>query len=298
MRVAFSDGTDDYYGIVPDDAEYVTVTEIFEWRRADYLALYLHSYHGMLTGLLLLALIWRALKRQRSFLDIFSINLCGAYLFYLIWEVDQAYSIPIYAPDPRRSADGMCLLEADVHTLHQVASSARTALAACGVTALVVFLGTAAVVHRSGEPVRRLFVLQDQESSNELTLQEHFSQTFTTGKAFDHIALWVANWDGAANDSVYDVTVWDESGVAVASGQVIGAEAPCMSAYTIAFDRIVPEQTQTYTIEVTLRNPDCVIRTDFPLLSECMGSLSDGALYDTGRSGKRGSWLLLCNAEN
>ena len=101
--------------------------------------------------------------------------------------------------------------------------------------------------------MRSYSVLQDQESSNELTLQEHFSQTFTTGKAFDHIALWVANWDGAANDSIYDVTVLDESGVAVVSGQVIGAEAPCMSAYTIAFDRIVPERTQTYTIEVTLR---------------------------------------------
>lgn len=137
--------------------------------------------------------------------------------------------------------------------------------------------------------MRSYSVLQDQESSNELTLQEHFSQTFTTGKAFDHIALWVANWDGAANDSVYDVTVWDESGVAVASGQVIGAEAPCMSAYTIAFDRIVPEQTQTYTIEVTLRNPDCVIRTGFPLLSECMGSLCRRCTVCTGRSGKRGS---------
>lgn len=89
----------------------------------------------------------------------------------------------------------------------------------------------------------------------------------------------MANWDGAANDSVYDVTVWDESGVAVASGQVIGAEAPCMSAYTIAFDRIVPEQTQTYTIEVTLRNPDCVIRTDFLYYQSAWDLYADGALY-------------------
>ena len=89
----------------------------------------------------------------------------------------------------------------------------------------------------------------------------------------------MANWDGAANDSVYDVTVWDESGVVVASGQVIGVEAPCMSAYTIAFDRIVPERTQTYTIEVTLRNPDCVIRTDFLYYQSAWDLYADGALY-------------------
>ena len=279
MRVAFSDGTDDYYALFRTMQSTSPLQKYLNGGRADYLALYLHSYHGMLTGLLLLALIWRALKRQRSFLDIFSINLCGAYLFYLIWEVDQAYSIPFMLLILAEAADGMCLLEADVHRFIKSLPSARTALAACGVTVLVVFLGTAAVVHRSGEPVRSYSVLQDQESSNELTLQEHFSQTFTTGKAFDHIALWVANWDGAANDSVYDVTVWDESGVAVASGQVIGAEAPCMSAYTIAFDRIVPERTQTYTIEVTLRNPDCVIRTDFLYYQSAWDLYADGALY-------------------
>ena len=126
--------------------------------------------------------------------------------------------------------------------------------------------------------MRSYSVLQDQESSNELTLQEHFSQTFTTGKAFDHIALWVANWDGAANDSLYDVTVWDESGMAVASGQVIGAEAPCMSAYTIAFDRIVPERTQTYTIEVTLRIA-LRICMDFLYYQSAWDLYENGALY-------------------
>ena len=56
-------------------------------------------------------------------------------------------------------------------------------------------------------------MLQDQETSDQLTLQTDFAQTFRTGKAFDHLDLWVANWDGGANDSVYDVTILDESGV-------------------------------------------------------------------------------------
>ena len=103
----------------------------------------------------------------------------------------------------------------------------------------------------------------------------------------------MANWDGAANDSVYDVTVWDESGVAVASGQVIGAEAPCMSAYTIAFDRIVPERTQTYTIEVTLRNPDCVIRMDF-LYSRVHGISMQTVHCMHRKKWKTWIWLLLC----
>ena len=130
-----------------------------------------------------------------------------------------------------------------------------------------------------GLPVRDYAVLQDQETSDQLTLQTDFSQTFRTGKDFDHLDLWVANWDGAANDSVYDVTILNESGTAVAEGQVIGAEAPCMSAYTIAFEQVQPDHVQTYTIQVAIRNPDCAIKTDFLYYQSSWDMYADGALY-------------------
>ena len=73
------------------------------------------------------------------------------HLFYLIWEVDQAYSIPFMLLILAEAADGMCLLEADVHRFIKSLPSARTALAACGVTVLVVFLG----IGSSGASKRR-----------------------------------------------------------------------------------------------------------------------------------------------
>ena len=81
----------------------------------------------------------------------------------------------------------------------------------------------------TGLPVRDYAVLQDQETSDQLTLQTDFAQTFRTGKAFDHLDLWVANWDGGANDSVYDVTILDESGAAVATGP--GTAGSCRDLY-------------------------------------------------------------------
>ena len=89
----------------------------------------------------------------------------------------------------------------------------------------------------------------------------------------------MANWDGGANDSVYDVTILDESGAAVATGQVIGAEAPCMSPYTIAFDRVQPDHAETYTIQVAIQNPDCAIKTDFLYYQSTCDLYADGALY-------------------
>jgi hypothetical protein len=151
-------------------------------------------------------------------------------------------------------------------------------LAAGAVVVVVAF--TVLLVHRAGNPVQEYAVLQDQETSDSLVLQSDFAQTFRTGQAFDHLSIWVANWDGASNDSVYDVQILDESGQTVAEGEIIGAEAPCIDAYTIAFERVVPEKEQTYTIQVSIRNPECAIRTDFLYYqSGAWDMYAEGALY-------------------
>lgn len=36
-----------------------------------------------------------------------------------------------------------------------------------------------------------------------------------------------------------------------------------MEAYSISFERVVPDREQVYRIQVRLKNPDCRIRTDF-----------------------------------
>ena len=94
LRVAFSDGDDDYASLFQTMREASPVQKYINGSRSDYLAVYLHSYHSLLCGLILLALVWRAFRGKRGFLDVIALNVCGAYLFYLIWEVDEAYSIP------------------------------------------------------------------------------------------------------------------------------------------------------------------------------------------------------------
>lgn len=77
LRVAFSDGTDDYYALFRTMQLPVPPPEIYQWRQIGSLAFYLHSYHGLLMGMVLLVLIYRAWKGKPEFWDVLIINLCG-----------------------------------------------------------------------------------------------------------------------------------------------------------------------------------------------------------------------------
>ena len=280
LRVAFSDGTDDYYSLFRTMREASWLQKYVNGGRSDYLAVYLHSYHGMLMGLLLAAFLWRAFKGGRSFLDIFIFNICGAYLFYMIWEVDHAYSVPFMLMFLMWAAEGM---ERMLQGYETVGSKIRAVhfLPGASVAGLaVVFTGVLLAVHRAAIPVREYSVLQDQETSESLVLQTEFVQTFRTKKAFDHVDIWVANWDGVANDSIYDLHITDESDKIVATGEIVGAMAPCINSYTVVFEKVIPDREQTYQIQVRLRNPDCVIKTDFLYYqSGAWDMYEDGALY-------------------
>ena len=280
LRVAFSDGDDDYASLFQTMREASPVQKYINGSRSDYLAVYLHSYHSLLCGLILLALVWRAFRGKRGFLDVIALNVCGAYLFYLIWEVDEAYSIPFMLMLLMLEAAGMEKLDGGFAKAREKLPALRHAPAdaACGL--LMIAAGLVWVVSRTGAPVRNYSVLQDQETSKDLLLQTEFSQTFRTGKAFDHIDLWVANWDGAANDSIYELRILDEAGTEVARAQMPGAQMPCIDAYTVAFEKVIPEREQIYTIQVSLSNPDCAVKTDFLYYGTGAWDMyGDGALY-------------------
>lgn len=280
LRVAFSDGTDDYYSLFRTMRETSWIQKYMNGGRSDYLAVYLHSYHGLLTGLALLAFVSRAVRRKESRMDICLFNICGGYLFYLIWEVDHAYSVPFMLMILAWAADGMVQAGNGCEMLQEHMGKSSCIPAVSGAGLILAAAGTALAVHRADLPVREYAVLQDQETSKDLVLQENFAQTFRTGKAFDHVDIWVANWDGAGNDSVYDLRILDESGNIVAAGEIIGALAPCIDAYTVAFDRVVPDRTQTYRLEISLRNPDPAVRTDFLYYqSGAWDMYGGGALY-------------------
>lgn len=263
LRVAFSDGTDDYYSLFRTMRETSWIQKYVNGGRSDYLAVYAHGYHGMLTGCVLLGFLIRGFRGRRSFLDILAFNICGAYLFYLVWEVDHAYSIPfmlmflIWAADGMSwAADRLCSLSENRPVLRFLPG-----VSAAGMAAVVA--GTVWAVQKNNAPVREYAVLQDQETSESLVLQDGFTQTFRTRRPFDHVDIWVANWDGGANDSVYELQILNEEGKAVAYGEVIGASAPCMDAYTVSFERVVPDREQEYRIQVNIVNPDCAVKTDF-----------------------------------
>lgn len=261
LRVAFSDGTDDYDSLFLTMQETSGIQKYTGGGRGDVLAVYVHGYHGMMTGLVLLALILRMLRRRTDVLDATAFNLCGAYLFYLLWEVDNAYSIPFMLLFLMWAADGL-EQAADWMAVRSCGRPAARLLPGVSAAGLfLILLGTAAAMR--GSQVREYAVLQDQESSRNLTLQTEFSQTFRTDRPFDHVDLWVANWDGPANDSVYEVQIVDEEGAVAASGEIVGASAPCMEACTVAFEKIVPDREREYRIRVRLKNPDCTFRTDF-----------------------------------
>lgn len=263
LRVTFSDGTDDYYALFRTMREASWLQKYINGGKSDYLAVYLHGYHVLLMGLVLLALVYRAFEGGGDFLDVFAFNICGAYLFYLVWEADQAYSVPFMLMFALWAADGLLRLESVFYKIKEKRPWVRFLLPASGVCVAAVFACVACAVYGAGLPVREYTVLQDQESSQDLTLNTEFAQTFRARRAFDHVDLWVANWEGGANDSVYDLTILDESEEVVARGEIRGSIAPCMEPYTVAFDKVTPDREQTYRIQIRLRNPNCAVKTDF-----------------------------------
>ena len=87
-------------------------------------------------------------------MDIFAFNICGAYLFYLIWEVDHAYSVPFMLMLLMWAADEMTLLADKMTQMQQKVPTLRflpwMAVAGQG----LVFLGILLAVRRAGLPVR------------------------------------------------------------------------------------------------------------------------------------------------
>jgi len=263
LRVTFSDGTDGVETLFLTMKKASKVQKYIVGGKSDFLAVWLHSYHGMVTGMMLLAFLYRMFRSKEDFLDIFVFTICGSYLFYCIWETDNAYSIPFMLMFLLCSADGFqCILEIPQKIQKKILNE-RFVFAAAGTGMFLVVILSFYFVKKAALPVREYSVLQDQETAKDLVLQTDFSQTFQTGKAFDHVDIWVANWDGPANDSLYDLKILDATGTVVAKGEIVGAEAPCINAYTVAFPKIIPKYQQTYTIQVKIKNPDCTIKTDF-----------------------------------
>lgn len=263
LRVAFSDGTDDYDALFRTMRESSFLQRYINGARSDYLAIYLHSYHVCLMGFLILGFINRILKGRKNFLDIFIFQICGAYLFYLIWEVDKAYSIPFMLMFLICASDGIRFACELFFKLNKKCKATKSLPMLAGSGLLFLTFAVIFMVHHVDEPVKDYVVLQDQESSANFAIQEECYQTFTSKKAFNTIDLWVANWDGAANDSIYDVKILTEDGTVIRQMELIGAQAPCMSNYTLSFEKITPEREEDYTIWIKLRNADCAIKTDF-----------------------------------
>lgn len=263
LRVAFSDGTDDYDALFRTMREASFLQPYFNGARSDYLAIYLHIYHVCLMGFLILGFICRIFKGKRNFLDIFIFQICGAYLFYLIWEVDKAYSIPFMLMFLLCAADGIRFACQMFASMNKKCKPTKALPMVAGSGLLFAFFSVILMVHYVSNPVKQYVVLQDQETSTDFTIQEECFQTFTSKKPFNTLDLWVANWDGAANDSIYDVKILTEDGTVVRQLELEGAQAPCMSNYTLSFDKITPEKEERYTIWIKLRNPDCNIKTDF-----------------------------------
>ncbi len=280
LRVTFSDGTDDYYALFRTMREASWMQKYINGGKSDYLAVYLHGYHVFLMGLVLLALVCRVLRGGGDYLDVFAFNICGAYLFYIVWEADQAYSVPFMLMFALWAADGLSRLETWFDKVKAGHIRMRFVLPVSGMCLAAVFVCVGCLMRRTGLPVREYTVLQDQESSQDLTLETEFTQTFRAKRPFDHVDLWVANWEGGANDSVYDLTILDESGETVAKGEITGSIAPCMEAYTVAFDKVTPDRAQTYRMQIRIKDPDCAIKTDFLYYQTGAWDVyTEGALY-------------------
>lgn len=280
MRVTFSDGTDDCQTLFSTMQKTSGVQKYIYGGRGDYLAVYLHGYHSLLMILFLVGIICRIWRKEGDFLDVFAFNICGAYLFYLIWESNHAYSIPFMFMFLIWSADGIRVCFEKYQTICRQKKVFHLVPVIAEIGLVIVFIGIGLYMRCAHIPVREYSVLQDQETTKDFILQTEFAQTFQTDKAFDHVDIWVANWVGEVNDSIYELEILDKQENVVAKGEIVSSKAPCISSYTVFFERVVPETKETYRLQIRLKNPQCDFKTDFLYYqTDAWDMYAEGDLY-------------------
>lgn len=242
LSLTFGDGAGGYHSELNISKHYDTLWQVVYGVYRDPLLTYTQVFYllSLVAGLLV---VWLLYKRSISYkLFFFPLLLVGSYLFQMLWEAGTIYSIGTMYASGVMVAVGLCaLFEKEWSQLEKkqfwsiykkTILAAMALVSVIGVGMLIKSFFTTKYVQVSMSVDQFLFQANEYIS---LSKGKEISQTFTTDKEFETIALQVSNPEGEFNDSLYLVTLYDGQGNLVSMQALRGCDTKNYEFYPMAF---------------------------------------------------------------
>lgn len=251
LEITWSDGYDDYASNLTLIRHNNALTDFLCGWRSEYIASYLHMYHCMSWLLLLFCAIHLF---KKGFADpgyTICITILGGIVFHLVWEAGEPYSMPFALLMIAGAAIGSdCLFRPGFESLFNKTAFRRGLLL---LPALSLFWAAFLIpkLSKHSFPVTETIAIQNLLGGDYLYLQENdkLTQTFQASRTFNQITLRYKYYADTEGECVFTFRLYDSKGNCL-DKQTLPLDSRIITT-ELSFADIVPNGTETYTIELT-----------------------------------------------
>ncbi|MBQ8189550.1 MAG: glycosyltransferase family 39 protein [Lachnospiraceae bacterium] len=243
LAITFADGTGGYHSELNISNHYGILWQVVYGVYRDPLLSITQVYYllSLISGLLVSVFIFNGKLPRKMFF--FPLLLLGSYLFQMLWEAGNIYSIGTMYVNGAMVALGISVLS---DPQFQVKSTfwnvykktifgAMVALGIVGVGMIIKGIAGTKYTQVSMSVDQFLFQANSYISASD---GKKISQTFQTEKDFSTIALQVRNPEGKFNDSVYVVSLYDQAGNLLQEEILLGCNTTDYAFYPMAFTNV------------------------------------------------------------
>lgn len=248
LALTFADGTGGYHSELNLSTHYGALWQMVYGVYRDPLLVVTQVFYllSLVCGLLVsIFLIQGKLPKKLFF---FPVLLVGSYLFQMIWEAGTIYSIGTMYVNGAMVAMGLGILsEYEIKdkdkfwsVYKKIILGAMFLLGTVGIGLIIKGIFETKYVQVSMSVDQFLF-----QANNYISLSDdkEISQTFKADKDFSTIALQVSNPEGEFNDSVYRVSLYEQSGKLIKTEKIKGCDTTDFAFFAMAFEN-VPKVTE------------------------------------------------------
>lgn len=215
-------------------------------------------------AMLLLTILGSALSVICSFtrrsdigaIYLFQLTFLGGILFYLLWETGAQYSLPFLFCMLFCGLDGWNGLASDVLRGKEKRYAQGGFVIVCAALLLVSTgsLFSLKDVLTKDAATYKSPVVNQIIANGELMGDAPIRQTFVTNDPFNQLIFQWRNTAGENSQAVYDVSLSDEEGTILMSGQIVAEGQPYQGAFIKEMDMVTPDGDTSYTL--TLQKTD------------------------------------------
>ena len=250
VQRTWADGLEDYHDFLTTSRNYSKLHSYIAGEQKEFFVLYGHIYHVAMMIAYCFAVLYTLLKKKcDSPTYLILLTLLGGIMFHILWESYFIYSFGF----------SMLLLIPASESVHRISEKKYTPIIS-GILSIAALAGFAVLmipaIQTLGDTEIRYneyAVVQDMSlgECEPLLKGDVITQTFVTNRPFDHVGCKVYNDFGASNESIYRMELLSSKGDVLAHRDFIGAETENGGYCYLKFDPIIPEDNETYMIQLT-----------------------------------------------